>query len=602
MQKVDTTEKQNIPAPQSLSSMELQDARQVINTLLLAWKNYGLYPEDHTSSIQSFEKVAAAFNIFFTTHDDLRLTVEKDRLLCASEPIYEISSEASSEDIITLLYRDGIKWIEFQQGLTLGEIASFFKIAYRYRMFAEETEGDIVTALMDAELEHIDFKAVDIFWQEMLLMDFAKLPPPPQFKETTDDIEADESQPEKAADRTDQDKSQLQESSDYKGTSVKSIADPSIDVARLELSKADYEVLQQMVQEEEGWNITVDLFEVLLIILKSQSEPEKFRAVLNFILEEVIETFKLEKFNLLLKLFQSLRKLLPAEPSADQTWIQSDIDRFFQNLSRPETFQLISEKLLTLHETDIEKLKDLHRILFYFSPKVIPFLMPVIIQRSSPDIQKMVSEVIVHMGKSDIRPLEKIAEQHDAEMGDKLLLILNQLQGDRINDIFFKMCKHPSDMVRRKAIKELLDREPQYAQKLFSLIDDPSREIRSIIFAAFAKQKSSALENMLLNYLRGNAARKDPAHILVCYKALGRCGSNNAVPFLSRILLSQGWNRFLGSGKPVFREGAATALSLLQTPEAMNVLQKASKSRFRVIRNALDKIKTTTASGEKSND
>jgi hypothetical protein len=58
----------------------------------------------------------------------------------------------------------------------------------------------------------------------------------------------------------------------------------------------------------------------------------------------------------------------------------------------------------------------------------------------------------------------------------------------------------------------------------------------------------------------------------------------------------------MGSGKLVFREGAAIALALLNTPEAKDVLQKASKSRFRVIRSALDRIKTTTGSGEKNND
>jgi HEAT repeat protein len=111
------------------------------------------------------------------------------------------------------------------------------------------------------------------------------------------------------------------------------------------------------------------------------------------------------------------------------------------------------------------------------------------------------------------------------------------------------------------------------------------------------------LENLLLNYLRGNSAQKDPAHILACYKTLGHCGSNTAVPFLRRILLSRGWISFMGSGKTVFREGAAIALALLDTPEAKNVLQKASKSRFKVIRKAFDRSKTISAlSGENTND
>jgi hypothetical protein len=595
MQKENSTKQQEVPAPKSLSAKELQDTRQVINTFLLAWKNYGLYPADHTASITAFRKIVTAFDDFFAKHGDLRLTVEKDRLLCGSDLIYEISSAAQTEDITTLLYRDGIKWIEFQEGLTLEEISAFFRIAYKYRLFAEETEGDIVTALMDEELEYFDFKAVDIFWQDLLLMDLSQLPPPPPQPEDV----ADKSEEIAKINETDQ--SQQPEGSADEGFNVRSIADPSISHDQLELSGVDYEKLQQMVQEEERWDITEDLFEVLLIILKSQSEQEKFSEVLGFISETAVETIELDKFDLLVKLFQSLHKLFPPETSTEQNWKRPLIDRFFQDLSKPEIFQLFSEKLLKLQTSEIGKLKALNQILQYFSPEVIPFLVPVIMQRSSHEIQQMVLELIVQLSQRDIGPLEKIAEQQGTEMGDKLLVILNRLQGDRVNKILFKMCDHSSIKVRRKAIEELVDRDPQYAQKLFPLIDDPSKEIRTCILAAFAKHKSSALGNMLLNYLRGKSAPKDPAHILACYEALGRCGSNTAVPFLRRILLSQGWNSFWGSGKLIYREGAAIALALLDTPEAKDVLQKASKSRSKVIRKAFDGTKATI-SGENTND
>ncbi|MEN8232839.1 MAG: HEAT repeat domain-containing protein [Thermodesulfobacteriota bacterium] len=581
-----TKKQQEIPAPTSLSDKELQDARQVINIFIQAWKNYGLYPEDHVNTIKPFEKLAAAFGIFFTTHDNLRLTVEKDRLLCESEIIYEVSQEAASEDIITLLYRDGIKWIEFQEGLPLDEITSFYRIAYKYRLFAEETEGDIVTALMDAELEYIDFKAVDIFWQDLLLIDVSQLPPPAP-------------PPEEAADQNETDQSEEKEKPDGDDIVARSIALISDD--QLELSNLDYATLQQMVQEEENWVITEGLIEALMIILKSQSGQEKFDAVLGFITEEVVETIEQEKFDLLALLLQSLNKLFSPKSPTAQDWQRSRIDRFFQDLSKPEIFQLISDKLLKLETIEIEKLKAFGQALLYLSPELIPFLVPVILQSSSKKIRQMLSIVIVHLSQRDIGPLEKIAEQHGTEMGDKLLAILNRLQGDRVNKILFKMCDHSSDKVRRKAIKELVGRDPKYAQKLFSLIDDPNKEIRTSILAAFANQRSSALENMLLNYLKENSAKKDPAHILASYEALGRCGSNTSVPYLRRILLSRGWNSFMGSGKLIFREGAAIALALLDTPEAKDVLQKASKSRFKVIRKAFDRTKTITVSGENTN-
>ena len=587
---MDTTEQQEVSAPKSLSAKELQEAGQVINIFLLAWRNYGLYPADHIASIKAFENLVAAFDHFFKTYGDLRLTVEKDRLFCGSDLIHEVSSEATTEDIITLLYRDGIKWIEFQEGLTLDELTTFFKIAHKYRLFAEETEGDIVTALMDAELEHIDFKAVDIFWQDLLLIDFSQFHIPPL-------------QPEEAASQIETGQPQQLGRPDSEDADAGSIADPSISETQLEISYDEYEKLQQMVLEEENWNNYGDAFDVLPVILQSQTEPENFAAVLDFILEEVVETIKLEKFDLLLKLFQSLKKLLPPETSSDKAWIQPLIDRFFQDLSSPQIFHLISEKLLMLPESDTEKLKALGQVLFYFSPQVIYTLVPVIMKRRSPEIQNMIKKVIEHQCQQDIGPLEKIAEQHGAELGEKLLVLLHRLQGDRVNNIFYKMCGHPSEKVRRKAVKELVARDPKYIQKLFSLIDDPSVEVRAGILAAIAKQKSTVLENMLLNYLRENFAQKDPTHIIACYEALGRCGSSKAVPFLRRILLTRGWNSFIGSGKLIYREGAAIALALIDTTAAKDVLQKAAKSRFKVIRKAFNRTKALRDfSGENTND
>ena len=239
MEKVNTKEQHEIPAPTSLSDKELQDVRRVINIFILAWKNYGLYPEEHVSTIKSIESLVAAFSNFFTSHGDLRLTVEKDCLLYKSEIIYKVSQEVPSEDITTLLYRDGVKWIEFQEGLPLEEILSFFRIAFKYRSFAEEPEGDIVTALMDEEFEYIDFKAVDIFWQDLLLMNFSQLPPlTPQQEEVADQNETDQSQ--------------RPAESDGEDTYARSIADPSISDAQLDLSNTDYKILQQMVKEEES--------------------------------------------------------------------------------------------------------------------------------------------------------------------------------------------------------------------------------------------------------------------------------------------------------------------------------------------------------------
>jgi hypothetical protein len=570
-------EQQENQAHRSLSDKELQDARQTVKIFLLAWKNYGLYPEDHVNTIKSFENLNAAFSNFFTNHDELRLTVEKDRLLYSSEVVYEVSQETSSEDLTTLLFRDGIKWIAFKDGLTLEEIASFFRIANNYRSFLEEAEGDIVTDLIDEELEYIDFKAVDIFWQDLLLIDFSKLPQ--QASQDEDDAE------KKKADRP-----REPEGSGKEKINARSIADLLTGDVQLGLSDDENETLRQMVEDEESWIFTEDLFDLLLIILKSQSEPEKYEAVLGFVLEMAVKTIELDKCELAIKLFQSLYNLFTKELD-EKDWKRPPIKRFFDDLNDPEILQLIGDKLLNVPTSEVDKFKTLGQALHYFSPRVVPYLVPVIVQTRSPEMQRMVSDVIVKKSRRDIGPLNEIAQKHGQQMGVRLLAILNRLQGDRINTIILRMCDHPSDIVRRNAIKELVKRDPEYAQQLFSRIDDPSKEVRASILAAFAKHRSGALENLLLNYMQENIGKKDPAHILACFEALGRCGSNTSVPFLSKILLNKGWNNFMGTGKPVFRQGAAQALSFIDTPEAKDAVQKASESSFEVVRNALNRIK-----------
>jgi len=405
---------------------------------------------------------------------------------------------------------------------------------------------------MDAELEHIDFKAVDIFWQDLLLIDFSQLHTP-------------QPEPEKITNKIGVNKLTQQGETASREIDAKSIADPSRNDAELEISYEEFERLQQMVLEEENWDHTEDVFDLLLVVLQSQTEQEDFTAVLDFSMEEAVQAINQGEFGLLLNLCQSLKKISPRETSQDRAWVRPIIDRFFQKLSSHEILDLITARLLMLTDNDTEKINNLRRLLLYFSPDIVLVLGPIIMQNRSQKVQQMLMEVMGTLCQEDIGPLEKLLKLHGKELGAPLLVILNHLHGDRVNKMFFRLSDHPSDKVRRKAVKELVAREPNYIQKLFSLIDDPSEGLRTCLLAAIAKQRSIGLENMMLNYLGENTTKKAPNHILDCYKALGRCGSNNAIPFLSRILLKQGWNRFMGLGKSIYRESAAVALALLDT-------------------------------------
>ena len=53
MQSGDPTDQTTQSKGKELSEKELHDARKLVQFLLLAWRNYGLYPEGHAASTKA---------------------------------------------------------------------------------------------------------------------------------------------------------------------------------------------------------------------------------------------------------------------------------------------------------------------------------------------------------------------------------------------------------------------------------------------------------------------------------------------------------------------------------------------------------------------
>jgi hypothetical protein len=80
--------------------------------------------------------------------------------------------------------------------------------------------------------------------------------------------------------------------------------------------------------------------------------------------------------------------------------------------------------------------------------------------------------------------------------------------------------------------------------------------------------------------------RQERDHIEACYKTLGKCGSDNSVEMLEKILYGQAWNFVAGLGTSVHRNGAAVALALIKSTASLMALNKAEKSAVPHIKKA----------------
>jgi hypothetical protein len=550
-------DKQVEPASSGRTDEEWQAALKVLTSLQLARKNFSLYPEDHVNCSRALEQFWLQLDRYLQAHGNLRLELEKDRLLFQEEVI--LSEPPEEGNLPFTLFRDGIQWLEFQGGIDSDEVEEFLRILNRYRILADEPEGDLVTALWEARFPHIQYHVADFFWGAE-----------PDIKLTV------------SPKKSDADSEQLEEDEEeVKGSECF----PPIDPAALEITPEEEAELQKMVRFEEKRDPITEYLDALLDSLLEHRENENFVAIFETLEEEFNDSLARKDFDFTLKLLKSLHYVRKT-CAKETTWAVPIIDNFFLTASSSQTLRPL---LAAWSEMDTEQIAKTKQILLLLQPEAIHTLGAMLLQTSSFRLQQMLTEVILSLASRDLQPLEAMLGRPEEELVQKLVYVLGQLDGERPTQILRKMVGHASAGVRDEAVKALLSRGPANIKGLFHLIEDESDSIRRRILHQMAQDRNKVTEALLLEYLeQGKLKRADDEHIIACFRTLGRCGSPRSIPFMRKTLLGRGW--LPSFRKSAYRQGAAIALQLMGIQGAQQVLEDASRSIYPNVRRIARKV------------
>ena len=135
------------------------DTKKLFAYLLLAGKNVSLYPKGHSISINSIKQFHETLEAFIRQYGDAKIDFERDRVSCQSIEVHTGPSEEGT--LPFTLFRDGIRWLEFTEGIELEEIREVLSLINRYSVLTTEPEGDIVTAFWESHFDHVLYKADD---------------------------------------------------------------------------------------------------------------------------------------------------------------------------------------------------------------------------------------------------------------------------------------------------------------------------------------------------------------------------------------------------------------------------------------------------------
>jgi hypothetical protein len=547
---------------------ELKCVKDVVAAFVVALKTYSLYPKNHSICRNSVSKVQSLLNGFFDRyHYALRLDIQKESLLFKKEVVHRGQTEVDNWAFI--LFRDGIQWLEFEEGVDSAEITAFLKILNSCKKLKEEAESDLVTALWEQEFSGLRYKAVELNW---------------------DAEPVDLSLPRARHEERGGAQGQEREGEEQTHTAVMEFLKDGAE-SLMKLTPEEAETLRAMISEEEDRDTSQDLLDVVLAILDDQDEEWVFTEVLNFLVGEFRDILEQGEFRFAYKFLRSLSRARITYKS-ERSWAGPLLGQFLKTISSPEILGVLSEIWPTMDILDKKRIGLLRQVLLLLPAEAIATLAPMLLEIRSWSLQRQLMEVIGILAKRDLRPLERLLSRPEEFLVKQLVFIMADLNDGRVDELLRKMTHHPSEQVRRQALKALLARDPNTIEELFPFIEDPGESVERLMLDTLGKAKNLAAERLLLEYLGRKKFRiSDPRHLLDCYRTLGRCGSSRSTPFLEKLLFKRGW--MPGFGKSIHRQGALKALHLLGTKEAVRVLEKASRSLLPGVRMAFRKAKMT---------
>jgi hypothetical protein len=534
--------KEDAPAPD-----EVDLAKKVIASLLLAKKNFALYPEGHTICVNALRHLHLQLENFMHKYGDLKLDIEKDQLSTHGEMI--LSEPPEEGTLPFILYRDGIQWLEFCSGLDPDELQEFLKILCKYSVLSAEPEGDVVTEFWENQLPHIKYQVADFFWG---VEEDQKLINPPE--------------------KNEKEKSALREN---KLAESGSLPDPMIEQTSINLSAEDRVKIKEMIRIEEEGDPTAYL-DALLDSLLQHGERDNFEIILDVLDEEFSNSLRRMDFDIAIKILQNLHYVISA-CSEKNPWAAALIEDFILKVSRTQTLSPLQDVLPGMDAGQMEKLK---RLLSLLQPEAIHTIGAMIQQNLPVKLRQMLIDAIVSLASRDYTPLESLLQNPNEKLMERLVQVFVNLEGERPLKALMKLVHHSSPKVRQEAVKAVFQRGPARTKEIFTLIDDNDESVRTLVMKQMGQSRNQAAEKFLLDYLERRKSKnlENEQHILACFAILGQCGSALSIPFLKQILFEGAWKTLFS--RSIYREGAANALNKLGVKEARKVLDDAGHSFF----------------------
>lgn len=514
--------------------------KDAVNSLAATVKACALYPPNHSIPSESFNRCLVSLKRVLSSGASFQISITKDGIYVSETKIY---APARQDDPLWFpLFRDGIVSVEFKTNLSPSELQRLIDIICKHGSLNAESEGDIATELWGSALSGITYRAVDTLF-DMKGFDAGS------FKINPHGVSKDV----------------ILESTPYNG--FLNASPKSKDILRL--TDADTALLKELIDHDNKRDKDADLADVLISTLDNSEDIADCNHLMPFIAQEFCVS--LSDGNLHLSV-----KMLRAVLEADLKFPGSNLlnGAFWTAVNKTQLTQVLRTAITTIKSPHVPALKE---VLSSIHPDVIHNLADCLESISAKHHAFVIDTMVVLSSKS-LAQFERLLNRENTYIQKIAITILGMSPKIEAIKILQKAARNPSESVRYNAVLQLIKLKAIPPDKVYHLLNDRSTGVREKLLSYLSMEKSKINEGLLRNFLENSDGNIHPVDLVDYYMALGKCGSDESIPYLSKRLLNNPLTALVRKETRIHIKGAAIALLNIGTRDAKEVLSKAARS------------------------
>ena len=559
------------PAEGVETDEEILLSRDLIGVLIKAIKAFRFYPPDNPTLKGLREQLLRKFQYFLNKYQSFVIQVGQYDLSYKGKVLYENRDVKTS--LAFSLYKDGLREIRFLKHLEEWEVQGIIDILQQSEQI-NPLEEDIVTMMWERDFVHIRYLATDEFLDEE----------PMVLPESVDQFRKHlVSKPLAHHVEISPGGEGSEEGTDWSESLSKVTEELSpfvTDQGVYSLTPDEMEGLRRDVESEVDRGFAHNITDILFEILVLEKEPGPYQDAVRTLIKVLDGFLTLGQFVRATDLLKRVHLFLKSDGL--QGWQAEKIGQILLEAGEGARVARVGK----IVESEEVRPEDVNTYLSLLQKNSIQPLVRLLGELKNSKARRVFCDALSEIGKDAIELFIPFMEDRRWFLVRNIVYILGRIRKEESLPYIQKAFNHEDNRVRREAIQALgLIGGQKAVGLLMRALTDNDVRIRCMAAINLGKMGKKAGLIPLVEIVQSkDFYKREPVEIKAFFNGIGMAGSDEVVPVLQDLLRRKSW---FGRGKAdETRIGAAHALAMIGTPDAIATLEEGKNSKDETLQDA----------------